>query len=387
MANALQLFGGVEPQYLDLGNALRSFVAGSEQKKTNALEQAMQAAGEKAAAGDFTGASGVALRAGDLNTGVKLQELGVAQKHKALTSLWAWGKNVKDPAVWQAGMERFGERTGQDMSEYLDPERGMTMLEADVLGADDFMKTRTDQANTRWERDYKNRSLEATTNSRENKLETVFTPDGQETRAIRDPDAPGGYRQVGGTKTPGRSAMDLTATDKKAILEADEAVMAGENVMGMLDRALELSPKALSGPTAQGRGYVASNLPDWMLPGDKAAGTATEELQNLVTAQALEQLKAVFGGMPTEGERKILIEIQGSVNKAPAVREEIFRRARGMADKRVKFSRERAAELRGGSFYSPDKASPPSSAGDGGTPVTIDGKTYVRDARGGWVER
>ena len=60
-----------------------------------------------------------------------------------------------------------------------------------------------------------------------------------------------------------------------------------------------------------------------------------------------------FGGAPTEGERKILLDIQGSSNLPDAVRQKIYDRAIGMAQSRLKFNEERAKELRGGQFYKP----------------------------------
>jgi hypothetical protein len=67
----------------------------------------------------------------------------------------------------------------------------------------------------------------------------------------------------------------------------------------------------------------------------------------------LESLKATFGGMPTEGERKVLLEVQGSSSQPDAVRQKIFKRARELASRRIDFNKRRALELRGGSFYEP----------------------------------
>lgn len=145
-------------------------------------------------------------------------------------------------------------------------------------------------------------------------------------------------------KMPKEDQMPLTATDKKAILEADEMVMNTEGVIKSLDDAIVLSKKAYTGPTAAGRGYVTSLF-------GAEGGEATENLNNLIVGNALQQLKATFGAAPTEGERKILLEIQGSVNKAPKVREEIFARARALADKRLNFYKERAAQMRGGEYF------------------------------------
>ena len=138
----------------------------------------------------------------------------------------------------------------------------------------------------------------------------------------------------------------LEVADRKEIFEADEGAQAAANVMGSLDKALELNSKAYSGLGAQTRGYVSS-----LVGNDR--GEATEELQNVVLQQVLDNLKATFGAAPTEGERQILVDIQGSVNKSPEVRRRIFDAAKGAAARRLQFNKERAGALRSGDYYNP----------------------------------
>lgn len=155
-------------------------------------------------------------------------------------------------------------------------------------------------------------------------------------------------------KMPREDMGPLTATDKKAILEADEGVLAANTAIEALGKAKELSPRALGGWGAGGKAAVANNLPDWLVPdrfASPAQGQATAELENVVTSQALAQLKSIFGAAPTEGERKILLEIQGSVGQPDNVRQQIYDRGIAMAKKRLEFNQQRADELRGGSFY------------------------------------
>lgn len=147
-------------------------------------------------------------------------------------------------------------------------------------------------------------------------------------------------------KMPREDAQPLTATDKKAILEADEMVELNKTAISNLEKALELSPKAFYGPLSKQSGEVGS----WF---GHEKSTITADLNNLVMGNALGQLKAIFGAAPTEGERKILLEIQGSVSQPPAVRDEIYKRALVIARRRLEFNRKRAEELRGGTYYKP----------------------------------
>ena len=147
-------------------------------------------------------------------------------------------------------------------------------------------------------------------------------------------------------KMPREDAQPLTATDKKAILEADEAVITAKSAIDALSKAKELSPKALG---FKGAGNVASL---GALLGNQAS-VDTVELDNTVTSNALTQLKSIFGGNPTEGERKIMLDIQGSSSLPDTVRQKIYDRAIGLAQNRLKFNEQRAAEMRGGQFYKP----------------------------------
>lgn len=161
---------------------------------------------------------------------------------------------------------------------------------------------------------------------------------------------------VGTGKFLREDQQPLTATDKKAILEADETVMSTKNAIGSLERALELSGKAYDGATANERAWVTSQFGD-------EAGMATRELKQTVTEGALQQLKAIFGGMPTEGERKVLLEVQGSAELPQKVRENIYRRAIQLAQNRLKFNEQRANEMRGGTYYKPQGNQPQTQPG------------------------
>lgn len=138
----------------------------------------------------------------------------------------------------------------------------------------------------------------------------------------------------------------LTAGDRDAIRTADENILASNNVIGALTQAKELSRKALGFP---GAGVAAKA---GALIGNETA-IATTELDNMISGQALDSLRAVFGGNPTEGERKILLDIQGSSSQPDAVRQRIFDRAISAAQKRLQFNKDRADELRGGTYYKP----------------------------------
>lgn len=138
----------------------------------------------------------------------------------------------------------------------------------------------------------------------------------------------------------------LSVADRNAILKADEAVESARGVVGNLQSALDLSKRAYDGPTAPYRGQLMSTF-------GNEGGNATVQLDNLITTNTLGQLKSIFGGNPTEGERKILLDIQGSSSMTQANRDEVYRRALAAAQRRIQVMQERADEMRGGTYYQP----------------------------------
>lgn len=192
-----------------------------------------------------------------------------------------------------------------------------------------------------------------------------------------DPKDPQNRSYILTGKMPREDQQPLTATDKKAILEADEMVLSNQQVIDNLNKAKELSPKAYEGPYAAQRGYATGLFKN-------EGGEATVELNNLVTSNALAQLKSIFGAAPTEGERKILLDIQGSASLTDKERQKIFDRAIQLAERRMEFNKQRAAELRGGTFYkTPEQKATGSRAGTqksaGGQPEND--RPEISDAR------
>jgi hypothetical protein len=147
---------------------------------------------------------------------------------------------------------------------------------------------------------------------------------------------------------------ELTATDKNAILEADQMVSDNRRAIAGLEKAKTLSKEAFGFPGASAAATVGSVL------GNETA-RKTQELNQVVTEQALGSLKTIFGGNPTEGERKILLEIQGSSSLSDPVRQKIFDRAIEAANARLRFNEERARQLRGGAYYKPQQGQPSNS--------------------------
>jgi len=156
---------------------------------------------------------------------------------------------------------------------------------------------------------------------------------------------------IGDSPTVGKGKA-MSATAQKELIQTDEEIQGGQQAVQALNQALAINDQAMG---FAGAGMVSSAgtlLPEGIRP---KTIDATQNLDNILQSSALPQLKAIFGGMPTEGERKILLEVQGSSSKSPAVRKEIFDRAIKAAEKRIEFSQKKAKSLREGTYFSEDQ--------------------------------
>jgi len=145
-----------------------------------------------------------------------------------------------------------------------------------------------------------------------------------------------------------RSEVKLTADDRKAIDEAKAGISAGKTLVLNLSKALKINEKAYEGFAAGARRTFGRNIP---LVGESEGIKASTELENLVGQNALSQLKITFGGNPTEGERGILMDLQGSLNMNASERAILFKNAQAAALRKIKEHEETLKERRSGAMH------------------------------------
>ena len=177
------------------------------------------------------------------------------------------------------------------------------------------------------------------------------------------PAAAGGETRT--VTTPGGGQVSITSTQPRALMPAEiqlreEAETNLGNLRsadGALREALRLSPLAYAGPAAAARGAAAGALNL-----DPATAAATRQFGAIMTEQALSQLRAIFGGNPTEGERKILVDMQAGVNMSRVEREALLNRAIEAVQSRLQRAEQRLQDVVRGDFgrvqpgYSPPAA-------------------------------
>jgi hypothetical protein len=144
---------------------------------------------------------------------------------------------------------------------------------------------------------------------------------------------------------------EISPADKTRIFEAEEVIRSGGSARDALKSALVLNEKTYQGAGAKELAWLASNVPGWK----PQAAIDTLELNNLVQQQVLDKLKATFGGNPTEGERKILMDVAGSVNLPKENRQRILQRALESVEQREAYNRKMIDELKNRTFYKPSQ--------------------------------
>jgi hypothetical protein len=175
-----------------------------------------------------------------------------------------------------------------------------------------------------------------------------FVPPGQTSPVIAPVDARTGQagKPFGGAPPRADASDRVSPTLQKKLIEIAESADAGAIAISQLDEALKYSPQAYSGYYATQRATARSNLPG----GGDPSADATIQYDNIIRSQALESLKATFGAMPTEGERKVLIELQASADKTHGQRVEIIQRAQKLAKDRIDRDMKIADDIRAGKY-------------------------------------
>ena len=147
----------------------------------------------------------------------------------------------------------------------------------------------------------------------------------------------------------------MSPTVQREVFETDENIMATQTGINLLDQAAKLSNKAFEGVGAGARAKAATMLPDAIEP---AGAKETLEFDLLLQQQILPQLKSIFGSNPTEGERGIIMELQGSSSLPIKTRNSVIARARQAAQRRLQFNEQKAKQLREGTYFSAEGMQP-----------------------------
>ena len=142
----------------------------------------------------------------------------------------------------------------------------------------------------------------------------------------------------------------ISPTLVKELSETDDLIVNAQTTAPLLRQALDLNKTAFEGALAAERARVI----DKTGIGNTKAARDTLELENNVLRNALGQLKAIFGGAPTEGERAMLLQMESAINSSKEVRERTIKKALQMVEAKQGAARRKAAAIRAGHYTKED---------------------------------
>lgn len=145
----------------------------------------------------------------------------------------------------------------------------------------------------------------------------------------------------------------LTAPEQRQLFQQEDQISAGQSTLSLLAEARRLSGQFRGGAGAGMMAYAGSQARSAVGMAPSEESNALLNYDNLVKEQALANLKTTFGGNPTEGERKVLLELQASSGKTPEQRADILDRAVKLAEDRIRGAEARAEAIRTRSYRQP----------------------------------
>jgi hypothetical protein len=184
-----------------------------------------------------------------------------------------------------------------------------------------------------------------------------------------------------------RTDTPISATDKKAIFEAEDAQPQLTGTIEALKRAKEINSQTFQGAGASARAWAGTKLPDWMVPdfvADPKTAKITEEWQKTMGPEALQSMANTLKGATTDFELKKFIDMLADPSTTAETRGKVIDRMIALSERKQKINDARIQDLRGGTYFKPPgqqgPASPQAAPQQGNAPKQApDGNFYVPD--------
>jgi hypothetical protein len=149
---------------------------------------------------------------------------------------------------------------------------------------------------------------------------------------------------------------ELKTAELKELFDTQDSLTSGEGALAAMQKAqgmMELpeDQRPLTGFGAETRASM-ERVPilDLLNNASKEQAGATTEFKTLISEQALQSLKGIFGGMPTEGERKVLLEMQALPSYTPEEQKRILGNAVTAVQRRMSFNQQKADAIKSGDY-------------------------------------
>lgn len=268
-------------------------------------------------------------------------------------------KGTSPDVVYQGGVSERNNIRTTEATRYASD----NSLKGTVYSADSTAETK--YAQMEWERQQEEiKSNQAKYETFGDEVYVVYS-NGTARRAVDENGKPISAKK---STAGGATGKGLESDERKKLIEIEENNNSTKQAIASLKKmqALAGDDETYSGFAASQRAAVASNLG---IGGKQADNTVLYD--SLATGQVLDQLKSVFGGNPTEGERQIMLDVQASSNKNPAQKKAILNNAIKMAEARIANNNRTANRIRTGEYAT--TAAQGSSATGGGSYKTNKG--------------
>jgi hypothetical protein len=144
------------------------------------------------------------------------------------------------------------------------------------------------------------------------------------------------------------------------VLGTKEVIGTLEGAIGDVRQAITLNQNAYGGSLGEA---TEENITKIFLPKDQKL-INTRLLKNFLSAQGVAKLRASFGGNPTEGERAILLSLEGIDALSSKERDAIMIRTLDALDKKLARERTTLEGLQSGSlrrYTQPQTLTPPTA--------------------------
>lgn len=142
------------------------------------------------------------------------------------------------------------------------------------------------------------------------------------------------------------SSGKLTPSEVKLKAEAEDSLGSIDDAMGSLKRAYSLNPNTFDGTLVS---IAQRKVLEQTDPKDPRV-LATREQQNLLSKGAISNLRTAFGGNPTEGERKALLDLEGIDAKSKEERGLIMRNTYKLLQQRRAREQKRLNDITAGLY-------------------------------------
>jgi hypothetical protein len=159
-----------------------------------------------------------------------------------------------------------------------------------------------------------------------------------------------------------RTDTPISATDKKAIFEAEDALPQLQGTKEALARAKKINDETFTGYTAGIRGEIGTKMPVVRRFVDQNAALATSEWQKIMGPEALQAMASTLKGATTDFELRKFIEMLGDPSTDPKIRKSIIERMERLTDRKIELQSSRVKDLRGGDYFKPGGGASPTPA-------------------------